>query len=195
MHRRRSYLLPPKLANQSRTSARRRRAGATLALGLAMRFPSVVASARYTVVGTYFLAGVACRPPSAEWIEAAREADSTKRVLAQRNRGSAGQMVEFPESERPKYARVENMIQARFAGVVVTPSGSGFAIKIRGTGSFTSSNEPLLVVDGAIRQHGTLDRISPLDVERIEIVKDGMASFYGSRGANGVILITTRSVR
>ena len=100
-------------------------------------------------------------------------------------------MVEFPESERPKYARVENMIQARFAGVVVTPNGSGFAIKIRGTGSFTSSNEPLLVVDGTVRQNGTLNRISPLDVARIEIVKDGMASFYGSRGANGVILITT----
>jgi TonB-dependent SusC/RagA subfamily outer membrane receptor len=104
-------------------------------------------------------------------------------------------MVEFPESERPKYARVENMIQARFAGVDVTPRGGGFAIKIRGTGSLTSSNEPLLVIDGAIAPSGTLNRISPLDVERIEILKDGMASFYGSRGANGVILITTRRGR
>src|SRR5262249_50196696 len=130
-----------------------------------------------------------------EWQQAALEADSAKRVLAERNRGSAGQVVEFQESERRKYTRVENMIQARFAGVDVTPSGSGFAIRIRGTGSFASSNEPLLVVDGSIRQNGTLKFISPLDVERIEIVKDGMASFYGSRGANGVILITTRRAR
>ena len=144
---------------------------------------------------TSLLLGLACHPPSAEWQLAAHEADSTKRVLAERNRGSAGQMVEFPESERPKYARVENMIQARFAGVEVTPRGSGFAIKIRGTGSFTSSNEPLFIVDGSVAQSGTLNRISPLDVERIEVVKDGMASFYGSRGANGVIVITTRRGR
>ena len=155
-----------------------------------MKFPIVVA--RWGLLFTTVLVGLACHPPSAEWREAALEADSAKRVLAQRNRGSAGQMVEFPEAERPKYARVENMIQARFAGVVVTPSGSGFTIKIRGTGSLTSSNEPLLVVDGTIRQNGTLKFISPLDVERIEIVSDGMAAFYGARGANGVILITTR---
>jgi TonB-dependent SusC/RagA subfamily outer membrane receptor len=155
-----------------------------------MKFPIV--AVRYAVLATSLLVALACHPPSAEWREAAVEADSAKRVLAQRNRGSAGQMVEFPEIERPRYARVENMIQARFAGVVVTPNGSGFAIKIRGTGSFTSSNEPLLVVDGTVRQNGALKFISPLDVERIEIVTDGMASFYGSRGANGVILITTR---
>jgi len=156
-----------------------------------MTFPIVVSWTRYAALGTYLLLGWACHPPSAEWQEAAREADSAKRVLAQRNRGSAGQVVEFPESERSQYARVENMIQARFAGVEVTPRGSGFSIKIRGTGSFTSGNEPLLVVDGSTRQNGALNHISPLDVERIEIVKDGMASFYGSRGANGVILITT----
>jgi TonB-dependent SusC/RagA subfamily outer membrane receptor len=155
-----------------------------------MRFPIVAACDRYAALATCLLVGVACHPPSAEWQEAARDADSTKRVLAQRNRGSAGQTVEFPENERRKYVRVEHMIQARFAGVEVTPSGSGFAIKIRGTGSFASSNEPLIVVDGSIRQNGTLNRIRPLDVERIEIVKDGMASFYGSRGANGVILVT-----
>ena len=160
-----------------------------------MKFPIVVTSGRCAALGTFLLVVSACHPPSAEWQQAALEADSAKRVLAERNRGSAGQVVEFEENERRKYTRVENMIQARFAGVVVTPSGSGYSIKIRGTGSFTSSNEPLLVVDGTIRPNGTLNRISPLDVERIEIVKDGMASFYGSRGANGVILITTKQGR
>ena len=99
-----------------------------------MKASIVMACARYAVLGTYLSVGLACHPPSAEWQLAAHEADSAKRVLAERNLGSAGQMVEFPESERPKYARVENMIQARFSGVEVTPRGSGFAINIRGTG-------------------------------------------------------------
>jgi TonB-dependent SusC/RagA subfamily outer membrane receptor len=162
--------------------------------GASMKHLVVDAYVRYAVVGTCLMVGFACRPPSADW-EDPRGADSAKRVLAQHNRSSAGQTVEFEESERRKYARVENMIQARFSGVEVTQNGSGFTIKIRGTGSFTSSNEPLLVVDGSIRQNGTLNRISPLDVERIEIVKDGTASFYGARGANGVIIITTRRSR
>jgi len=138
------------------------------------------------------LAGAGCRPPSAEWLDLRSSADSARYVLAQQNRSSAGQTIDFEESERRKYRRVELMIQARFAGVQVTPAGSGFAIKIRGTGSLSSSNEPLIIVDGSVQPSGTLNRVSPLDVERIEILKDGTASFYGSRGANGVILITTR---
>jgi len=80
----------------------------------------------------------------------------------------------------------------RFSGVQVTPKGGGFAIQIRGTGSFASNNEPLVIVDGATRSTSDLGRIDPRDVERIEVVKDAAASFYGVRGANGVILIKTR---
>lgn len=85
------------------------------------------------------------------------------------------------------------MIQAHFAGVQVTQQGGNYTIQIRGVGSFGSSNEPLVIVDGATRTVADLGRVSPLDVQRIEVFKDAAASFYGSRGANGVIVITTRT--
>lgn len=150
---------------------------------------------RFAAVGSCLAVSAGCGPRLGEQAASPEDvpsADSTRRAVAQRNRSSATQGIDFDETERSKYSRVELMIQARFAGVQVIPSGGGFTIKIRGTGSFTSSNEPLIVVDGALRSTGALSRISPLDVERIEVVKDGTASFYGSRGANGVILITTR---
>jgi TonB-dependent SusC/RagA subfamily outer membrane receptor len=159
-----------------------------------MEHAGLRAYVRFAVAGCLAVSS-GCAPLSGEQDASpdnARGADSTRRAVAQRNRSSATQGIDFDESERGKYTRVELMIQARFAGVQVTQSGSGFTIKVRGTGSFTSSNEPLIVVDGALRSTGSLSRISPLDVERIEVVKDGTASFYGSRGANGVILITTR---
>lgn len=84
------------------------------------------------------------------------------------------------------------MIQANFSVITVTPKGSGFSIQSRGSGSFASSNEPLVIIDGASRTTADLRGISPKEVERIEIVKDAAASFYRVRGANGVIVITTR---
>ncbi|HEU4557558.1 MAG TPA: TonB-dependent receptor plug domain-containing protein [Longimicrobium sp.] len=96
-----------------------------------------------------------------------------------------------------KVARVEEMLEGRFAGVEVTrlPSG-GIAVRIRGSTSVNGSNEPLYVVDGQPVQAeagGALRWLNPHDVERIQVLKDiGSTSFYGVRGANGVILITTR---
>jgi len=83
------------------------------------------------------------------------------------------------------------MIQAKFSGVQVISLGGSYTIRIRGSGSFTSGNDPLVIIDGASRSTSDLRSISPVDVKRIEIVKDGAGSFYGSRGANGVIIITT----
>jgi TonB-dependent SusC/RagA subfamily outer membrane receptor len=101
-------------------------------------------------------------------------------------------VVDFEEAERSRFTRVEQMIQARFSGVQVFPKGGGYTIQIRGTGSFGSSNEPLVIIDGASRSTADLGAIDPRDVERIAVVKDAAASFYGVRGANGVIMITTR---
>jgi TonB-dependent starch-binding outer membrane protein SusC len=91
---------------------------------------------------------------------------------------------------------VADMIIGRFPGVEVRqlPNGSA-SIRIRGTRSFRSGEEPLIVVDG-IPQHGggqALMDLSPHDVESIEVLKDAAASsVFGSRGSNGVILISTR---
>lgn len=86
-------------------------------------------------------------------------------------------------------------LQGRVAGVNITkgtgaPGGSGVSIKIRGVGTL-GANSPLVVVDGFIG--GNLNDINPSDIESMEILKDGAAAaIYGSRAANGVILVTTK---
>jgi TonB-dependent SusC/RagA subfamily outer membrane receptor len=92
---------------------------------------------------------------------------------------------------------VEELIQGRFAGVeVVRLAGGGFSLRIRGAGSFMSSNEPLYVLDGVPLPQapgGALVGVAPHDIERIEVLKDASSTaLYGVRGANGVILITTK---
>ncbi|WP_439184434.1 TonB-dependent receptor [Carboxylicivirga taeanensis] len=86
-------------------------------------------------------------------------------------------------------------LQGRIAGVNITkgsgaPGGSGVSIKIRGVGTL-GGNTPLIVVDGFIG--GNLNDINPNDIESMEVLKDGAAAaIYGSRAANGVILVTTK---
>lgn len=90
-------------------------------------------------------------------------------------------------------------LQGRAAGVNVmrtnaTPGGSS-SVRIRGNRSLKATNEPLYVVDGIPIVVG-LNEMSPSDIESIEILKDASATaIYGSRGANGVILITTKKGR
>lgn len=71
--------------------------------------------------------------------------------------------------------------------------GETAAIRIRGIGSISASSSPLYVVDG-IPYDGNINAINPNDVESISVLKDATASaLYGSRGANGIIVITTKS--
>ncbi|HVK49853.1 MAG TPA: SusC/RagA family TonB-linked outer membrane protein, partial [Pseudobacter sp.] len=85
-------------------------------------------------------------------------------------------------------------IQGRAAGVQILSSGapgSNATIRVRGTGTINNS-DPLLVIDG-VPTDVPLNTISPDDIESIEILKDASASaIYGSRGANGVVLISTK---
>jgi TonB-linked SusC/RagA family outer membrane protein len=85
-------------------------------------------------------------------------------------------------------------IQGRMSGVQVTQSsgqpGSGAEVKVRGVGSVKSGNSPLVLVDGFV---GSLNELDADDVESITVLKDASAaSIYGSRAANGVLLVTTR---
>ncbi len=86
-------------------------------------------------------------------------------------------------------------LQGRAAGVDVTQAGSkpgsGPQIRIRGRRSFNASNDPLYVVDGIPLASG-IDDINPQDITSMEVLKDASSTaIYGSRGANGVVLITT----
>jgi TonB-linked SusC/RagA family outer membrane protein len=87
-------------------------------------------------------------------------------------------------------------LQGRAAGVDVTQAGSkpgaGPQIRIRGRRSFNASNDPLYVVDG-IPLAGGIDDINPNDITSMEVLKDASATaIYGSRGSNGVVIITTK---
>ncbi len=73
------------------------------------------------------------------------------------------------------------------------PGGEGLMVKIRGTGSITQSNSPLYVVDGYPMEGGALRLLNPSDIESIQVLKDASSTaIYGSRGANGVVIITTK---
>ena len=103
-------------------------------------------------------------------------------------------------------------LQGKMAGVTVSQSdgapGGGISIQIRGANSFTTSTEPLYVVDGipfsmgeapetdygTMQTNNPLNSISPQDIQSIEVLKDASATaIYGSRAANGVVIITTKA--
>ena len=88
-------------------------------------------------------------------------------------------------------------LQGRAAGVVVSANskepGGSMSVRIRGSNSISSSNEPLYVIDGFPTSFVTGATLNPNDIESMQILKDASATaIYGARGANGVILITTK---
>ena len=85
------------------------------------------------------------------------------------------------------YSDIYEYLQGRVAGLEV----NGTTLRIRGDRSILGNNEPLILVDGVVTDD--ISYISPDEVERIDVLKDAASTaIYGSRGANGVILITTR---
>ena len=93
---------------------------------------------------------------------------------------------------------VGQLIQGKVAGLAITnPSGdptSGTQIKLRGTNTIGGANtDPLVLIDGV---PGSLSTVAPEDVESVDVLKDGSAAaIYGTRGTNGVILITTKQAK
>ena len=92
--------------------------------------------------------------------------------------------------------QVSDALQGRVAGVQVENSGvpgGSVKIRVRGSGSVNRSNDPLYVVDGIVRESG-LDGINPEDIQSMQVLKDASSTaIYGSRGSNGVVLITTKT--
>jgi TonB-dependent starch-binding outer membrane protein SusC len=109
--------------------------------------------------------------------------------------GALTSVTEKTIKERPLQNAVQAM-QGKAAGVDIVSNvrpGEVASISIRGTRSINGSNSPLFVVDGIIMM-GTINDINPNDIASIEILKDASATaIYGSRGANGVVLVTTKS--
>ena len=105
-------------------------------------------------------------------------------------------VVQMDEIENAPVTSVSQALQGRIAGAEFN-SGSGTpgdegSIRIRGSRSISAGNEPLIVVDGVVDAVSSLSDINPSDIKSISVLKDvSSTAIYGSRGANGVILITT----
>lgn len=109
--------------------------------------------------------------------------------------GSVGR-VKTDEIQKMPVSTIEQALQGRVSGVQITTAtgapGAGATVRIRGGNSISSGNDPLYVIDGIIGA-GNLNSLNPSDISSIEILKDASSTaIYGSRGANGVVLITTK---
>lgn len=92
---------------------------------------------------------------------------------------------------------VDQALQGRIAGVDVMSTtgepGAGTSIRVRGTRSITASNEPLIILDGVMDAVSDFGDINPDDIESVTVLKDASSTaIYGSRGSNGVIMVTTK---
>lgn len=111
-------------------------------------------------------------------------------VLGAVSKVNGSELVKVPVSS------VEQALQGRIAGVDITSQtgapGANISVRVRGTNSISSNNEPLYIVDG-IPVESAFNTLSPNDIENITVLKDASsAAIYGSRASNGVVLITTK---
>ena len=106
-------------------------------------------------------------------------------------------VVKMADIESSASTSVDNALQGRIAGVDIMSTGgdpgSASSIRIRGSRSVNATNEPLIVVDGIMDAVNDISDVDPNTIESISVLKDASSTaIYGSRGANGVILITTK---
>ena len=111
--------------------------------------------------------------------------------------GSVSSVTPDELIDRP-VVNIGQALQNKVSGVQVVKQGAGYPgskpiIRIRGTNSINSNSSPLFVVDGIVGVNNALENINPQDIETMDILKDASATaIYGTRGANGVIIITTK---
>lgn len=114
-------------------------------------------------------------------------------------RDMTGQVVSITEEqiEKMNVTNVENLMQNMAAGVVVSTVTSSprekIRVRVRGETSVTGDNEPLYVLDGIPVTWEAINAVAPQDIQSMDILKDASAAaIYGSRGANGVVIMTTK---
>lgn len=88
-----------------------------------------------------------------------------------------------------QYTNIYDLLRGRIAGVTVQSNGD---IIVRGVNSINLSSAALIVIDGIPSDKSMLQSISPTNVKSINVIKDGSSAIYGSRGANGVVVIETK---
>ena len=104
--------------------------------------------------------------------------------------------VTSEDLERNSSQPIEQVLQSKFPGVLITRVGGGIAVQIGGPASFDGSTAPLYVLDGSPMQPGPggmLAGVNPYDIQSIKVLRNPAdVAIYGMRGANGVIVITTK---
>lgn len=142
-----------------------------------------------------------------------RKIDNGNVAIPERELTTAQSHINAKELEEMQATSIDQALQGRMAGVDITANsgdpGAGMQIRIRGTSSINSSNDPLIVVDGMPYEtavpsdfnfgsadelgYASLLNIAPIDIKDITILKDAAATaVWGSRAANGVVVITTK---
>ncbi len=121
---------------------------------------------------------------------------SSRDGAAERTQGTDPSTGEAEDLEERYIARVQEMLRGQVAGVEVRDSPNGLIIRIRGASSVYATSDPLFIIDGLpieLGANGALTGINPQDVASIRVLKNASeTALYGSRGANGVVLITTK---
>ena len=107
-------------------------------------------------------------------------------TMKRKNMTNQVDQIDGSDTKYSAYNSIYDMLRGEIPGVQV----SGKSISIQGVSSFTLTDEPLFVVDGMVVS--SIDDVQPLMVKSIEVLKGSAASIYGSRGANGVIMITLK---
>jgi TonB-dependent starch-binding outer membrane protein SusC len=110
--------------------------------------------------------------------------------------GAVTSVADAEMTARP--LRIEELLRGKVSGLVITGSGSSLVIRLRGTNSLLSDQEPLVIVDDVMIQSGNIGNalagLTPDDIKQVSVLKDvASTSIYGSRGAGGVILIKTKT--
>ena len=101
--------------------------------------------------------------------------------------GFAIDKVQVDERLVSSYTSIAEYLRGRVAGLEVNPNGT---IQIRGKNSINSPTEALVLVDNS--PCSDINTINPMDIQSVEVLKDGSTAIYGVQGANGVVLITTK---
>jgi TonB-dependent SusC/RagA subfamily outer membrane receptor len=159
-----------------------------------MRFPKRVVVLLFAgLVGAALLG---CSSSSSTRSASAEEDTiNTGYATQKRSESTTAASTVVPSEDEKNVARdLSDLLRGRTAGVEVSQSGGGVRVLIRGPSSFLADNTPLYVVDGIPISPGPdgVVPVNPRDVRSITVLKDaGSTAIYGSRGANGVIVIET----
>ena len=102
----------------------------------------------------------------------------------------AAEHLQQENNEFCNYPNIYELLKGRFPGVTVDGTSGSYRVFIRGTQSISGSNEVLFILDGSPSAY--VGNLYPCEIKSIDVIKDGMASMYGTRGSNGVILIETK---